>query len=116
MATAIAKALNANTTKDEALSWLMAGEITVDDYKRWDATRDHKKLLVAVKRTDQQYQVYGKPVGVTEAGNGTVLVKGLRRLPIGFYPEEWVRIFSMKDEILATIETHRAGLSFKHGG
>ena len=116
MATANAKVLNPTTTKDEALSWLMAGEITIEDYKRWDGTRDRKKLTVAVKRTDQQYQVYGKPVGVTEAGAGTVLVKGLRRLPVGYYPDEWVSLFAMKDEVLAAIETHRAGLSFKHAG
>ena len=45
MATANSKVLSPATSKDEALSWLMAGEITVDDYKRWDASKASQGVL-----------------------------------------------------------------------
>ena len=59
MATANAKVLNATTTKDEALSWLMAGEITVEDYKRWDASKTPQGTLRCKVSEKGAISVYG---------------------------------------------------------
>ena len=58
MATANAKVLSPTTTKDEALSWLMAGEITVEDYKRWDVSKSQSALRCKVSEKGA-LSVYG---------------------------------------------------------
>src|SRR5436190_9046557 len=59
MATANAKVLSAATSKDEALSWLMAGEITVEDYKRWDAGKTTQSALRCKVSEKGALSVYG---------------------------------------------------------
>ena len=59
MATANAKVLSSATSKDEALSWLMAGEITVEDYKRWDASKTVQSALRCKVSEKGAISVYG---------------------------------------------------------
>ena len=71
------------------------------------------KPSVKARRTDRKY-VDGK-TGEEVPGKGNVAVYGLQRMPVTLYPNQWVRLFAMRDEVLAAIEANRDGLSFAKG-
>lgn len=58
-----------------------------------------------------------KPLGQKddngEAMKGNVSVYGLGRFPVTLYPNQWLKLLAIADEIKSEIETHRTVLSFK---
>ncbi len=96
MATANAKALNATTTKDEALSWLMAGEITVEDYKRWDASKSQSTLRCKVSE------------------KGALSVYGLSaKWPVTLYIGQWERLVEYIPQLMQFAKENSGKLSRK---
>ena len=63
-----------------------------------------KKLSVEYKDPAKQYTFVDRKTKkeVTEAGKGTVVLKGLRQMGIAYYPGEWDVIFS--PEVMAMIK------------
>jgi hypothetical protein len=64
--------------------------------------------------------VFGKPylkdgVSVTPVGKGNIIIAGLARFPMAFYPTQLLAILNRADELRTTIETNRDQLSWKKG-
>lgn len=97
MATATAKVLNAATSKDEALSWLMAGEITVEDYKRWDASKSVQSALRCKVSEKGALSVYGLSA----------------KWPTTLYIGQWERLIEYLPQLVAFAKANNAKLSRK---
>ena len=97
MATANAKVLSATTSKDEALSWLMAGEITVEDYKRWDASKSVQSALRCKVSEKGALSVYGLSA----------------KWPTTLYIGQWERLIEYLPQLVAFAKANNAKLSRK---
>ena len=97
MATANSKVLSPTTSKDEALSWLMAGEITVEDYKRWDASKSTQS-----------------PLRCKVSEKGALSVYGLSaKWPTTLYIGQWERLIDYLPQLLEFAKANNAKLSRK---
>lgn len=97
MATANAKVLSAATSKDEALSWLMAGEITVEDYKRWDASKTTQSALRCKVSEKGALSVYGLSA----------------KWPVTLYVGQWERLIEYIPQLVEFAKANNAKLSRK---
>ena len=95
-ATATAKILSpTTTTKDEALTLLMAGEISVEDYKHWDAQKSMGTLRCKVSE------------------KGAISIYGLQRMPVTLYVGQWERLIAFVPQLVAFAKANNAQLSRK---
>lgn len=94
-ATATANVLSATTTKDEALSLLMSGSISIDDYKRWDTRKSQTAL------------------GCKVSEKGALSVYGLQRMPVTLYIGQWERLEEYLPQLMAFARAHNEELSRK---
>ena len=97
MATANAKVLSAATSKDEALSWLMAGEITVEDYKRWDASKTTQSALRCKVSEKGAISVYGLSA----------------KWPVTLYVGQWERLIEYIPQLQEFAKANNGKLSRK---
>ena len=97
MATANAKVLSAATSKDEALSSLMAGEITVEDYKRWDASKTTQSALRCKVSEKGAISVYGLSA----------------KWPVTLYVGQWERLIEYIPQLVEFAKANNAKLSRK---
>ena len=97
MAMANAKVLSPSTSKDEALSWLMAGEITVEDYKRWDASKTTQSALRCKVSEKGALSVYGLSA----------------KWPVTLYIGQWERVDEFMPQIMAFAKANASKLSRK---
>ena len=98
MATANAKVLSPATSKDEALSWLMAGEITVEDYKRWDASKATPPTALRCKVSEK----------------GALSVYGLSaKWPTTLYIGQWERLIEFLPQLQQFAKDNAGKLSRK---
>ena len=97
MATANAKVLSPSTSKDEALSWLMAGEITVEDYKRWDASKSTQSALRCKVSEKGAISVYGLSA----------------KWPVTLYVGQWERLIEYIPQLVEFAKANNAKLSRK---
>jgi hypothetical protein len=94
--TANCNALTATTTKDEALTLLMAGTISVEDYKRWDASKSMGTLRCKVSE------------------KGAISVYGLSaKWPVTLYVGQWERLVEFMPQLVAFARANNEKLSRK---
>lgn len=71
----------------------------------------------AAKQAMSRLKVVAKLLGAKdkdgEACKGNVAVYGLGRFPVTLYPQQWLKLLAMGDEIRDTIEDNRDNLSWK---
>lgn len=97
MATANARVLSATTTKDEALAWLMAAEITVEDYMKWDVSK-----------------VTQSPLRCKVSEKGALSVYGLSaKWPTTLYIGQWERLIEFLPQLVAFAKANNGKLSRK---
>ncbi len=81
---------------------------TEEDLKRQVA---ELKSQLELERAKGQRAVYLK---VSQKGGASLY--GIRRFPITFYLEEWIRILDMEREIRAFLSAHESELTTKNQG
>lgn len=79
--------------------------------------RAENEKLKAKAASRSRLTVKVKPLGEkAEDGTdfkGNVAVYGLGKYPVTLYPQQWLKLLAIADDIKAEIETHKASLSWK---
>ncbi len=69
--------------------------------------------LERLRAENQQLAARQRSGSLKVSEKGAVSVYGLGRFPVTLYPEQWVRLLGMGDEIKAFIEDNRDRLKWK---
>lgn len=95
MATKVAFDIDTIRDKDHGLELLMAGEITVDQYKAWDSQQSGAKLYCKVSE------------------KGGVSLYGMGRFPITLYGDQWDRLIAYVPKVKQFLADNKGKLSTK---
>ncbi len=82
-----------------------------------DAEEDLKRQIAELKSQLESERAKGqRAVYLKVSQKGGASLYGIRRFPITFYLEEWLRILDMEREIRAFLSAHESELTTKNQG